>query len=948
MPFQIVFEIGADSTVVTATTDTPIGSSVVFDKTSPSITPVTITSNNANPALAKPGDIITVAFTVNEPLFGSPVVTIDGKPATIGGVYPNYTAFVTTDNTYNEGVLAFNISLEDEVGNPASATAITSGTNVTFDKTLPFISTSVVDPADLNGIGTTNGTILSGFNYVVNFNENVTGVDISDFALFSLDGPSPGYPSASGSISSVTGGPQTYSVNITGATGTGRLRLDLVSDGTIADASGNLNSASFSTGQFYTRVLQQPTNHAMAFSASPVNPTSIQLNWSNPGIPAVPATHYLIRAKGLDDADAPGAYPPANDGTPVADDFDFSDGNGAVNLAEPLPTFYSFTTLRSGRTYDFDIIPYTLSPNTSSDNVNYLSAGQPTQSATTPTAAVGSITAGSTLPPATIGSLQTTFGSKNFTFKIRDDGLSLGADNSKTRFATLQIFAGPGNTVTTWSDVIAEAELATVTEVRVITTTAIASNSITFTMSTADNEEGELDDDEEKEYELRIRLKNPLTGTAGQTVDNQQFDFRVTAASVQNYVVGSSTIDAAQSVTSSSGNVVNVIATQLDFVTQPPANALVLTSVSPVPVVRARDANQNTDRNYATPLNIANAGSLPMNYTVRASDNASPNAGVYTLSGFQYTDDLTGAAGNGTLTVSAAGVSNGVSSSVTVSYSNTSTVVAGPYSEATPLSSLVTANPGTPVFDFILRDDNLVAVGTDGSPTRVSQIVITQGTGNDVANWTDAIAGAVLTDGTNSMTGTVGSTSITFSAIDITALGLVADNSPKTYTLQIWLNTIMGGSLASTIDNLNLVFEVLQANVTLTSLSSEIAPGENENSGPTGNPVQVVATQLRFTTNPGAPRTGCRGPRCQQQPRPELQFSHGYNDQRRIIAHDQYAGEQLHRSRYHDIPERFPVDTDRQRHAYRISHAQSGSECCRHGCTREGWPFRDYYSRRRI
>jgi len=69
-------------TQVTATTD---ASGVVIDQVKPTLSPVSIVSDNANTNYAKLGDTITVSFTADESLLGTPTVTIATKSATVTG-----------------------------------------------------------------------------------------------------------------------------------------------------------------------------------------------------------------------------------------------------------------------------------------------------------------------------------------------------------------------------------------------------------------------------------------------------------------------------------------------------------------------------------------------------------------------------------------------------------------------------------------------------------------------------------------------------------------------------------------------------------------------------------------------------------------------------------------------------------------------------------------------
>ncbi len=685
-----------------------------------------------------------------------------------------------------------------------------------------------------------------------------------------------GTPYSSPSILSLTGATITGVVAVTGTsvfdvtvgtyTGLGVLGIDYVDNNdanAVLDLAGNgtitslVNPDGDFAGQTYQIVLPQPSTHVTAFTAvtTALDNYSIKLDWTGT---STGATNYLIIARGLTDVDVAGTYPAVADKTPVADDTNFGDGSGAINISSALNTF-TFTTLLSGKSYDFTIIPYALSPNNTTDNIDFFIAGAPVVNGTfVKRASATTLTAGSTAAPATISSLSTAFGAKNFTFTITDDGGTAAIDNARTKFTQLVISAGVGNTVTDWSQVIQEAELRTFTETTTIFASgaAIVGNTITFTTSIADNAEGEVDDDEVKEYELRIRLKNPMTGTAPQNVDGQIFVFQAnvggftTAATPAPSLSLSSLVGVGETEDSGAGTTVNVVATQLSFLApgtvQPPATAFVLANLTATPIARAIDANGNTDKGYGSTVTITNTGGLPM-----SSNLITAASGIITFpAGFQYQDDLVFAAGNGTLTITDGVITPATTTSVTVSYSNTSTITAGALSEPASISSLTNTNPGTAVFDFVINED--FGAAGDGSHTRISNIVITQGTGNDIANWTQAIAGARLTDGTNTLDVVPTAGNITFSGIDITSLGLILDGTSKTYTLRVWLNSAMGGTLPSTVDNLNLVFEVLQANITPTSLSSTIALLENENSGSTNVAVDVITTKLVFSTSPAA------------------------------------------------------------------------------------------------
>lgn len=188
-----------------------------------------------------------------------------------------------------------------------------------------------------------------------------------------------------------------------------------------------------------------------------------------------------------------------------------------------------------------------------------------------------------------------------------------------------------------------------------------------------------------------------------------------------------------------------------------------------------------------------------------------------------------------------------VTCSGSVAIASATTITAGAGAEPVSISSLSNTQVGAVQnFDIVITDDG--GSGGDNLSTLISQMVFTQGTGNGVSNWTLAIAGAELSDGTNSMTGTVASSTITFAGISTADLGLVADNAAKTYTLKVWLKTDMT-TLKTTIDGSKLVFRIQTANITVSASGSQMAASQDQNSGSTNNAIDVQATTLAFVQN---------------------------------------------------------------------------------------------------
>ena len=117
---------------------------VTYDTTAPSLDPVHIGSDNADPAWARLGDTVTISMTASEPLLGLPQVTIDGKAAdSVVNTGPDtYAASRTMQSGDTAAVpLVFHIDFSDSAGNPGTAvTDTTDGSNVRFDESAPAVT----------------------------------------------------------------------------------------------------------------------------------------------------------------------------------------------------------------------------------------------------------------------------------------------------------------------------------------------------------------------------------------------------------------------------------------------------------------------------------------------------------------------------------------------------------------------------------------------------------------------------------------------------------------------------------------------------------------------------------------------------------------------------------------------------------------------------------------
>ncbi|MES2371327.1 MAG: gliding motility-associated C-terminal domain-containing protein [Bacteroidota bacterium] len=269
IPFSISFRdvYGNNGTQVTATTN---NSSVVFDKTNPSLIEVSISSNYANPLLAKPGDIVTLNFTASE-VIAIPSVTLAGQTVAITTSGNNkWIATYTMTGNDSEGIIPFSIIYADLTGNAGGTiTTTTNSSDVFFDKADPSVNSIV---RQLPAASIVNGATVT---YRVSFSEPVSGVSTSSFLLTTSGATT----ATIASVSPVSG--SIIDVTVNGISGNGTLRLDLKSIGTaITDAVGKTTAGGFASGETYTinqSVLSFPAGSAqtLALCVGAATPTSL-------------------------------------------------------------------------------------------------------------------------------------------------------------------------------------------------------------------------------------------------------------------------------------------------------------------------------------------------------------------------------------------------------------------------------------------------------------------------------------------------------------------------------------------------------------------------------------------------------------------------------------------------------------------------------------------------
>ena len=771
---------------------------------------------------------------------GDPEVTVSGTDLTvdISSLLP-----LTHNAVYEVDVAEWIVVNTD--GNHNIAIVGDTEWKFTVDGLAPTVTSITRDPGVT--VNANFGTTASTVDYVVEFSEDVVPgtVQVADFT------PAGAASGGTETVTNVTGSGTTYTVTVSNINLLGDLTINFT--GAVDDLVGNTGSAFAAGDESFIIINPEPTEQATAFSAVPgADAFTLDASWTAGG-GAQTADGYLIFIKG-----PTGTFPAdPTDLIAIANELDFSDDEGVINSST---NSVSVSGLNSGTQYDFKVYPYTNSGN----QIDYKIDGTIlTGSGTTSTGQASQLSLlASTF---TISSLTNTLGaaSNNFRFTFTDDGLNNAIDNAPTRISQIIIKVGAGNDIA-WTDAIEGVGLydgSTTMNSNVnggdiiITDTEITFNNV----PNGAGELGEILDNASKNYSLRIWLKNPITDAALQnTIDGLNFVFEVDETSF-SYASGSSEVAVGQVANSiSTRNAVDVVATELNWEAQPPATAGVLAPFTSAPVVEATDANGNRDIHYVGAVtSVANAGGIGMNNNPDASGLAhSFTSGIYTFditagTGFNYQD-----AGDGTLSMTSTGLtSSPASNSVTVSYSDGTTIVAGVLAEEPNITNVF--GSFAIIKEWVFTDDATATVD-DNVPTRLTQVTITAAPGADAitTDWTEAFDQVVLSDPTTSKFtfGVVNSNSIVFAGIpnvDNTTPGYIDDNTSLTLRLYADMHEDFGPNLENIIDNRNFVVSITTADVDVESTgSSTIATGQSVVSDDTKNYVRIDVTQIVFEQQP--------------------------------------------------------------------------------------------------
>lgn len=262
-----------------------------IDKNNPTV--ANIVRTDPNPTTAE-----TVSFTVSFSELVYPVRPGDFVLSTTGNIsgatitaidpredqYTPGTTYTVTINTgVGDGTLRLDLidddSILDNLSNPLGGTGVgngnfTTGETYTINKSAPIIP-SVTGSLRANF----NPTSAASVNFTVNFSETVSGVDPSDFFLTTTG-------NFSGVLlTNVSGSGNTYTVTVGTGSGDGDLRLNVVDDDSILNASGSplgglgAGNGNFISGEAYTIDKTIPfVISSLRTDANPTNADSVHFN----------------------------------------------------------------------------------------------------------------------------------------------------------------------------------------------------------------------------------------------------------------------------------------------------------------------------------------------------------------------------------------------------------------------------------------------------------------------------------------------------------------------------------------------------------------------------------------------------------------------------------------------------------------------------------------------
>ena len=559
------------ATDVAGNSSTDNSLNLLLDKTKPSFVSGVIANSAKNELVVTFNDVITLS---NDNGF-----SVGGTSGSINGVSgsgSNTLTFTLTGDVISSDVITLDYNSGSGNATDAVGNDLNSFSSGITNNVKPEFSSALVDNANPN-------QLVASFSEAISLSStagfSISGTDAAISAIFSGDG-----------TSSIT---FTLSQNVR----TSDIILFSYSSGNATGSTG-VDLLSFN-GESVTNTVDpipEPLDHVSSFVAAVASTSTINLTWTESVNSQLPENYLIVGRDALS-----GTFASVVDGTPVADDSNWSNGNFAINV--PLgTTSQSITGLISGRNYIFRIYPYT----NVLASINFkTSATVPQDNATPNVGATTIISSGSGVD--NVSSVIDTkakalAAAGNFTFTIDDDGASNSMDTAPTLIDGIIIHRDNLIDQTgDWTNAIAGVVLkdngsGSLNSADNPGSFNITADAITITNipngSTSDL--GYVADNADKDYSLMVWFHTDIVST-GLEIDNKKLGFSIDDSDITVETVTeplSSTLATSSASSGNANNVIEVTAAELYWKS---VTGISTAQTNFTVVVQATDANKNRD-----------------------------------------------------------------------------------------------------------------------------------------------------------------------------------------------------------------------------------------------------------------------------------------------------------------------------------------------------------------
>ena len=151
-------------------------SNLTIDKNIPSLTNLTLYSNNSDPSLARAGDLINITLEVSEQIYNATLQIFGTETSMTESNNTAYANITVLQNSPN-GLAAFNITAYDGAGNEFNVTQDDVSANVIIDTANPTLSNLTI--YSNNAHNTSLATLDDALNITITANENLSSANIT-------------------------------------------------------------------------------------------------------------------------------------------------------------------------------------------------------------------------------------------------------------------------------------------------------------------------------------------------------------------------------------------------------------------------------------------------------------------------------------------------------------------------------------------------------------------------------------------------------------------------------------------------------------------------------------------------------------------------------------------------------------------------------------------------